>query len=52
MAKTRRGKALKAEGNWRGTCPKCHRTRVKLAWQVGKGKEAMKICKRCNAGLE
>ena len=49
MAKSKRGKAIKAEGNWRGTCPVCQRTRVKLAWAEGPGRDARKICKACYA---
>lgn len=51
MGKSKRGKALKAEGHTRGTCPKCSKKRVKLAWQEGKGAEAIKICKACYARL-
>lgn len=47
MAKSKRGKMLKAEGNWRGTCPICGKKRVKLAWANGSGREAQKICKVC-----
>ena len=49
MAKQKRGKALKLEKNWRGTCPLCGRTRVKLAWNENSGKEARKVCKACYA---
>lgn len=48
MAKTTRGNNIKKLG-WRGTCPLCSRTGVKLLW-TGKtedGKE-LKTCKVCN----
>ena len=49
MAKQKRGKALKLEKNWRGTCPLCGRTRVKLAWPETGERNARKICKACYA---
>ena len=51
MAKSKRGKAIKGEANWRGTCPRCHKKRVKLVWIEGKKDEARHICKRCYASL-
>jgi transcription elongation factor Elf1 len=47
MAKAKRGKNIKASG-WRGTCPICKRTGVKLLWDVKteEGKE-VKVCKVC-----
>ena len=49
MSKQKRGKAIKTQENWRGTCPLCGRTRVKLVWQ-GKDEEGKKIniCKLCS----
>ncbi len=47
MGKSKRGKAISGMVNWRGTCPLCKRQRVKLVWQEGAGKEALKICKAC-----
>lgn len=49
MAKLKRGKALKLEKNWRGTCPVCGRPRVKLAWPESSNKGARKVCKACYA---
>lgn len=49
MAKQKRGKALKLEKNWRGTCPVCGRPRVKLAWPFDTSKNAKKVCKACYA---
>ena len=49
MAKQKRGKVLKLEKNWRGTCPVCGRTRVKLAWPESNIKGAKNVCKACYA---
>ena len=49
MAKQKRGKALKSEKNWRGTCPLCGRPRVKLAWPEKGGRDSRMICKACYA---
>ncbi len=51
MAKTKRGKALKRDGYGRGTCPVCHRPRVKLAWEVKEGDKKVKVCKACNTRI-
>lgn len=45
MAKNKRGPCVKKEKNWRGTCPLCSRTRVKLLWN----KDKIKVCKHCAA---
>lgn len=47
MAKGKRGSGIKANG-WKGTCPVCKRTGVKLLWDATTedGKEA-KVCKMC-----
>lgn len=49
MAKQKRGKALKLEKSWRGTCPICGRKRVKLAWRETGANGNQKICKICYA---
>ena len=49
MAKTKRGKVLKLEKNWRGTCPACGKARVKLAWPQSNEKGAKNVCKACYA---
>lgn len=49
MAKSKRGKVIKAEGNWRGTCPTCGRARVKIVWPESSTRGARKICKACYA---
>ena len=47
MGKSRRGKPIKKIPNWRGTCPICGRTAVKLMWEKGSGKDVVKVCKIC-----
>ena len=42
MAKAKRGKNIKTLG-WRGTCPSCKKTGVKLLWE----KDSLKVCKAC-----
>ncbi|MCT4565630.1 MAG: hypothetical protein N4A68_15140 [Maledivibacter sp.] len=48
MAKGYRGNTIKKDG-WRGTCPICKKTGVKLLWTAtdNEGKE-LNICKRCS----
>ncbi|MGL4344039.1 MAG: hypothetical protein ACRCTE_02500 [Cellulosilyticaceae bacterium] len=43
MAKNKRGHWIKKEKGWRGTCPLCQRTGVKLLWE----KDKTKVCKQC-----
>ena len=46
--KTKRGNAIKSIPNWRGTCPSCKRTGVKLLWTKVEGeKNNIKVCKHC-----
>lgn len=48
MAKTNRGKVVKKQENWRGTCPICKRTGVKLLWtKVMEDGSKPKVCKIC-----
>lgn len=48
MAKPRRGKNVKTNPNWRGTCPACARTGVKLLWvELDKDNKQRNVCKRC-----
>ena len=50
MAKTRRGKGLlKVPKHGRGTCPLCEKTGLKLLYDVKKGDETLKVCKRCQS---
>lgn len=47
MAKQNRGRVIKKQVGWRGTCPLCNRRRVKLVWtKVVEGKK-IKVCKIC-----
>lgn len=48
MSKPKRGKHARATADWRGTCPSCERTRVKLLWtKIADDKVQQKVCKRC-----
>ncbi len=48
MAKPKRGKNVKTAPNWRGTCPTCGRTGVKLLWiKINEDKSQQSTCKRC-----
>ena len=51
MAKNFRGKLMKREhgAGWRGTCPHCGKTGVKLLWSMNDGDNKIKVCKICNA---
>lgn len=48
MGKQRRGKIIKKNAGWRGTCPVCGRPRLRLAW-TNKDDEGkiINICKLC-----
>ena len=45
--KTKRGNAVKSIPHWKGTCPSCKRTGVKLLWTKLEGETNMKVCKHC-----
>jgi hypothetical protein len=47
MAKVKRGKNVKKIPGWRGTCPVCKRTRVKLLWAGTKEATGANVCKKC-----
>jgi rRNA maturation endonuclease Nob1 len=47
MAKTNRGKAIRGTKDWRGTCPICKRTGVKLLSDKTVDGENLKVCKIC-----
>ena len=49
MPKPKRGKNAKATQGWRGTCPLCNRTGVRVLWEKNEGDKKLKICKRCDA---
>ncbi|MEN6445642.1 MAG: hypothetical protein ABFC98_06300 [Candidatus Cloacimonas sp.] len=48
MAKNTRGKGIKNIPNHgRGECPVCHRTGIKLLYEVKVGEKTYKVCKTC-----
>lgn len=47
MAKNKRGRNIKKTPNWRGTCPICKRTGVKLLWNKVTGNVTINVCKLC-----
>jgi len=47
MPKPKRGKNAKVIKNWRGTCPLCKRTGVKVLWEKTDDDQKLKVCKRC-----
>ena len=49
MPKPKRGKQAKIVKDWRGTCPACNRTGVKLLWEKSEGSNKLKVCKMCGA---
>lgn len=49
MPKPKRGKIAKTIKGWRGTCPVCHRTGVKVLWEKNDGENKLKVCKQCGA---
>ncbi len=50
MAKNNRGKGLKSLVNaGRGECPSCHRTGVKLMYEIKLADKTIKVCKVCKA---
>jgi len=49
MPKPKRGKLVKVMQSWRGTCPLCNRTGVKLLWEKTVGEDKKSVCKQCGA---
>ncbi|MCB5262528.1 MAG: hypothetical protein LHW64_04835 [Candidatus Cloacimonetes bacterium] len=48
MAKNNRGTEVKKLPNQgRGECPSCHRTGVKLLYDIKIGEKTIKVCKVC-----
>ncbi|MCB5229664.1 MAG: hypothetical protein GX122_06555 [Candidatus Cloacimonetes bacterium] len=48
MAKNNRGKTLRTlVARGRGECPSCHRTGVKLLYEIKAGEQTFKVCKIC-----
>ena len=53
MAKPKRGKHMKEIPNWRGTCPACERTGVKLLWtRIKEDGSRQSVCKRCSSQIQ
>jgi hypothetical protein len=52
MGKTHRGKGLKDQARGgRGECPVCHRTAVKIVYEVQVKEATVKVCKICKATI-
>jgi len=49
MPKPKRGKLARTIKGWRGTCPGCNRTGVKLLWEKTEGDKPVKVCKQCGS---
>jgi transcription elongation factor Elf1 len=49
MPKPKRGKQSHTIKDWRGTCPVCNRTGVKVLWEKTEGEKTQKVCKICGA---
>jgi len=49
MPKPKRGKNARLTKGWRGSCPSCSRTGVKILWEKKDGDNTLKVCKRCAA---
>jgi hypothetical protein len=50
MSKPKRGKHVKTVPNWRGTCPSCKRSGVKLLWtKIKEDNSLQNVCKRCGS---
>jgi len=48
MAKNNRGKGLsKIPAHGRGECPACHRTGIKVLYDIKTGDKTIKVCKNC-----
>ena len=49
MPKPKRGRGVKSSPTWRGTCPICNRTGVKLLWEKTVDEDKKAVCKQCGA---
>lgn len=47
MPKPRRGSNARKIPDWRGTCPKCGRKRVKVLWTALVDGHPLRVCKHC-----
>lgn len=53
MSKNHRGSGIRSLPNHgRGECPICHRTAVKVLYEVEVDGKKLKVCKVCNATLK
>lgn len=53
MSKNHRGAGIRSlEGHGRGVCPVCHRTGVKVLYEVDVDGKKVKVCKVCNAVMK
>jgi ribosome-binding protein aMBF1 (putative translation factor) len=53
MSKNHRGTGLRAlPAHGRGTCPLCHKTDIKVIYEVDVDGQKVKVCKYCNAALK
>lgn len=50
VGKAKRGRGIKKTANWRGSCPACERTGVKLLWEkLNDEGNSIKVCKMCGS---
>ncbi|MCL2399656.1 MAG: hypothetical protein FWC91_07945 [Defluviitaleaceae bacterium] len=49
MPKPKRGRGIKSNSGWRGTCPLCKRTGVKLLWEKAVEGDKKTVCKQCGS---
>ena len=47
MPKPKRGRGIRSNPNWRGVCPLCNRTGVKLLWEKTVDDSKKAVCKQC-----
>ena len=53
MAKNHRGTGLRTlPSKGRGECPRCHKTGIKLVYEVEIDGNKVKVCKFCNGALK
>ena len=51
MSKNHRGTELKLTTGWRGTCPVCKRTGIKVLYEQQIDEKKVSVCKQCKAAL-
>ncbi|MBR7064083.1 MAG: hypothetical protein IKI31_02895 [Treponema sp.] len=53
MAKNHRGTGMRSlPSRGRGECPRCHKTGIKLSYEVEIEGNKVKVCKICNGALK